>query len=119
MACNAPRFLANPCRKEFGSHNCVRRFREESSLLTVRPCCERDARLCDCTPKAWMRIWCASRCCQKGEDSMHTRILRCSLKSFLFVLACSTWLFSQNQPPVIDPQAVALATQAIAALTHG
>jgi len=50
---------------------------------------------------------------------MHTRILRCSLKSFLLVLAGSTWLFSQNQPPVSDPQAVALATQAIAALTHG
>lgn len=50
---------------------------------------------------------------------MNIRFLSFSLRSFLLVLAGSTVLFSQNQPPVSDPQAVALASQAVAALTSG
>jgi len=46
---------------------------------------------------------------------MLIRIFRC----FLLILASSYLLFSQDQPPVSDPKAVVLATQAISALTNG
>ena len=46
---------------------------------------------------------------------MPIRIFRCSL----LILASSYLLFSQDQPPVSDPKAVVLATQAISALTNG
>ena len=36
-----------------------------------------------------------------------------------FVLTSSTFLYSQNQSPVSDARAVALATQSMAALTNG
>jgi hypothetical protein len=49
---------------------------------------------------------------------MQIRTLRCFLL-FLLVLDSSTFLFSQKQVPLSDPQAIALATQAIAALTNG
>jgi len=49
---------------------------------------------------------------------MANRILCWSLQSFLLVLVSSTLLFSQGQPQS-DPQAVSLATQAMAALTNG
>ncbi len=48
---------------------------------------------------------------------MQIRILRCLL--FLLILVSSHFLFAQNQVPVSDPQAVALAQQSIAALTNG
>jgi hypothetical protein len=44
--------------------------------------------------------------------------LRCLLL-FVLVLANPTFIFSQDQPPLSDPKAVALATQAIVALTNG
>ena len=50
---------------------------------------------------------------------MPTRIFHRFLQSFLLILVGSTFLFSQNQPPTSDPQAVALASQSIAALTGG
>lgn len=49
---------------------------------------------------------------------MQTRIVRCSLL-FLLTVAGSRFLFSQNQTPVSDPEAVALASQAMVALTNG
>lgn len=49
---------------------------------------------------------------------MQIRIFCRSLHSVLLVLAGSAFLFSQN-PPQSDPQAVALASRAIAALTQG
>jgi len=53
------------------------------------------------------------------EDSMRSCVSWCSLKSFLLVLAGSTFLFSQSRPPLSDSQAIALASQSIAALTRG
>ena len=50
---------------------------------------------------------------------MQTRISCRCLHLFLFVLVGSTFLFSQNQPPASDPQAIALASQSIVALTRG
>jgi hypothetical protein len=50
---------------------------------------------------------------------MHIRILCCSLRLFLLVLAGSAFLFSQNQQPASDPQAVSLATHAMTALMNG
>jgi hypothetical protein len=49
---------------------------------------------------------------------MRSHVLCLSLRSFLLVFAGSTLLFSQNQPPS-NPQAVALASQSISALTSG
>jgi hypothetical protein len=49
---------------------------------------------------------------------MQSRIVRAFLFCLLF-LAHSAPLFSQNQRPVSDPQALALAKQAMAALTNG
>ena len=54
---------------------------------------------------------------QKGEDSMQIRVPRSLL--FLVFLISSIPLFSQNRAPVNDPQAVVLATKAVAALTNG
>jgi hypothetical protein len=56
--------------------------------------------------------------CSKGEELMPIRIFHCSVL-FLLVVIPSTFIFSQDQPPVSDPKAVALAAQAIAALTNG
>src|SRR5260370_4028376 len=50
---------------------------------------------------------------------MPIRILCCALRSFLLVLVGSTLLFSQNQPPPSDPQALSLVSQSMAALTGG
>ncbi len=50
---------------------------------------------------------------------MQIRILRCFLLRSLLVLASSSCLFSQNQPPVSDPQALSLVSQSITALTGG
>jgi len=49
---------------------------------------------------------------------MALRIICYSLRLFVLVLVVSTFLFSQNQPPS-DPQAVTIATQAMAAMTGG
>jgi hypothetical protein len=49
---------------------------------------------------------------------MPIRIVRCFLL-FLLILASPHFLLSQDQAPVSDPQAVALATGAITALTGG
>src|SRR5258708_34849232 len=49
---------------------------------------------------------------------MATRGL-CAVLLSLLTLANANFLFSQNQAPVSDPQAVALAQQSIAALTNG
>jgi len=49
---------------------------------------------------------------------MQIRILHC-LPLFLLLLTYPTFLSGQDQPPPSDPQAIALATQAIAALTNG
>jgi hypothetical protein len=49
---------------------------------------------------------------------MQTRISWRFLQFFLLVLVAPTFLFSQNQPPLSDPRAVSLATQAMAALTN-
>ena len=46
---------------------------------------------------------------------MRNSVLRC----LLVVLASPAFLFAQNQNPVSDPQAVALAAQSIAAMTGG
>ena len=48
---------------------------------------------------------------------MQIRIFRSFL--LFLILASSQFLFSQNQVPVSDPQAVALATRAVAALSGG
>jgi hypothetical protein len=53
---------------------------------------------------------------QKGEGSMQIRILHCSPLFLLFLVSPT---FSQNKIPVSDPQAVALATKTMAALTNG
>jgi hypothetical protein len=49
---------------------------------------------------------------------MQVRFSRCS-PLFLLVFVTSHFLFSQNQAPVSDPHAVALATRAVTALTGG
>jgi hypothetical protein len=49
---------------------------------------------------------------------MHTCV-RQSLWLFLVAIVGSSFLLSQTQPPVSDPQALALAGQAIAAVTNG
>ncbi len=43
----------------------------------------------------------------------------CCFEQLLLVFLVSPMLFAQNQPPQSDPQAVALATQSISALTNG
>ncbi len=50
---------------------------------------------------------------------MQTRISCRCLHFVLLVVVGSTFLFSQNPPPVSDPQAVAFAAQSVAALTRG
>ncbi|MGO9642361.1 MAG: hypothetical protein ACLP1Y_13780 [Candidatus Acidiferrales bacterium] len=50
---------------------------------------------------------------------MQTRISCRFLQFLLLILVGSTFLFSQNQPPASDPQAVTLAQQSVAALTGG
>ena len=49
------------------------------------------------------------------QTHISCRFLQCSL----LILVGSTFLFSQNQPPVSDPRAVTLASQAVAVLTQG
>jgi len=50
---------------------------------------------------------------------MQTRISCRFFQSFLLILVGSTFLFSQNQPPASDSQAVTLAQKSVAALTGG
>jgi hypothetical protein len=50
---------------------------------------------------------------------MPTRVSCRFLQCFLLIFVGSTFLFSQEQPPVSDPQAVSFASQSIAALTGG
>lgn len=50
---------------------------------------------------------------------MPIRIFCHFLPSFLLVVCGSAFLFSQNQQPVSDPQAIALASQSVVALTNG
>lgn len=54
----------------------------------------------------------------KGEDSMRIRVFR-SLLSFLLIPVGSLFLSAAGQAPKSDPQAVAFATKAVAALTNG
>jgi hypothetical protein len=57
--------------------------------------------------------------CANEEDLMRIRILCCSFRLSVLVLAGSAFLFSQSQQPGSDPQAVSLATQAMTALMNG
>ncbi|MGO9865347.1 MAG: hypothetical protein ACLPLR_17200 [Terriglobales bacterium] len=50
---------------------------------------------------------------------MQTHISCRFLQCLLLIMVGSAFLFSQNQPPVSDPRAVTLASQAVAVLTQG
>jgi len=57
--------------------------------------------------------------CSKKQEALHMGICIRRFHSILAILLSSTLLFPQAPPPQNDPQAVALAQQAVAALTNG